>query len=144
MKLYAVFQAQELGKQGIGLKYAAGHYGALIVFPSEMEAQDWLTRAKMIFTMEQMQGIRTADNFNPETGLDFFIGEIDWQPSVSSIEKMKEKGWSLEAASSFQAGIQEKTGDFDIIKNINDNITAWEKHQQATSDKEQQKKFFNL
>ena len=140
-KLWSVWQAEKLGKNGIGLKYSTGAYGALTIFPSQEEAHYWLRNLIMAIKNQQALGQRPANNLIPEESLDFCIIPIEFSIPQESKDIMKGRGWDFEAADAFAVKKDEDEWEKTTLQRIEENMKAFSDRINGKSNKEEQKKY---
>ena len=93
--VYVVMQA--VGKEFKGFKpiivdkEIGGTYNFL-VFSTKESARDYLIALLKKIKHEQSNGIRTKDNLDPKTGLDFIIQKAEL---IIPSDMMSKKGWNI-------------------------------------------------
>lgn len=92
--VWGLFQANKLGAEGIGMKNRGSSSSSPpTLFLTRKEAENWLEEMMITFRAQQGVGARTADNFVPEKGLDFYISRIFL---VFDKRPMQGRGWDFD------------------------------------------------
>lgn len=83
---------QSVGKKGFGIKGDGITDWRYFIYNSKEDARDFLRQIILNVKKEMRQGVRTANNLNPNESLDFYIQKVKVFIPTAEIKK---RGWKF-------------------------------------------------